>query len=69
MKISFAQFIHEIRSEIKKITWPTQKEIIITFIMILIMTSIFSLFFVLVDSFISNLINFIFDFGSSFYDF
>ena len=69
IKIFPLQFFREIRSEVKRVTWPAQKEIITTSIMVFIMTIIFSLFFVLTDSFISNLIRLVFNTGSAFYDF
>lgn len=43
------QFIGQVRAEISKITWPTRREVITTTIMVLIMATICSLFFFLVD--------------------
>ncbi|MDN3713093.1 preprotein translocase subunit SecE [Paracoccus cavernae] len=43
------QFIGQVRAEISKITWPTRREVVTTTIMVLIMATICSLFFFMVD--------------------
>ena len=49
-KTSPAEFINQVRAEAKKIVWPTGRETVQTTIMVLIMTTILSLFFFGVDS-------------------
>lgn len=44
------QFLQEVRAEAKKITWPTQRETMITTGLVVLMVLFASLFFVLVDS-------------------
>lgn len=44
-----AKFISQVRAEAGKITWPTRREVITTTIMVLIMATLASIFFFLVD--------------------
>lgn len=44
------QFLQEVRSEAKKITWPTRRETLITSGLVILMVLAASLFFVVVDS-------------------
>ena len=48
-KTSPAEFIQEVRDEAKKITWPSRKEVMISTVMVMIMVTAASLFFLLVD--------------------
>ena len=43
------QFISQVRAEAAKIVWATRREVITTTIMVLIMATVSSLFFFLVD--------------------
>ncbi|MDZ4367424.1 MAG: preprotein translocase subunit SecE [Afipia sp.] len=49
-KTSPAEFINQVRAEAKKIVWPTGRETVQTTIMVLIMATILSLFFLGVDT-------------------
>ena len=49
-KTSPAEFINQVRAEARKIVWPTGRETVQTTIMVIIMTTILSLFFFGVDS-------------------
>ena len=42
-------FLQEVRQETAKVTWPTRKEVIITTVMVLIMVTLASIFFLLAD--------------------
>ena len=44
-----AKFISQVRAEVGRITWPTRREVITTTITVLIMASLASLVFFLVD--------------------
>ena len=48
-KTSPGEFVRQVRVETAKIAWPTRRETITTTIMVLIMTTILSLFFLGVD--------------------
>ncbi len=49
-KTSPAEFINQVRTEARKIVWPTGRETVQTTIMVLIMTTILALFFLGVDT-------------------
>lgn len=49
-------FIDEVRQEIRKVTWPTWKEVWITTIMVLIMVALSALFFTVADQVIGWLV-------------
>jgi preprotein translocase subunit SecE len=57
------QFIEEVRQETSKVTWPTWKEVWITTTMVLIMVALTSVFFLLTDMVISNLVQFVLKLG------
>jgi preprotein translocase subunit SecE len=58
-KLTPAQFIREVRQELKRVCWPTRKEIMTTSFMVFLMTIVTALFFLFVDTIISIFINFI----------
>lgn len=43
------QFLQEVRAEAKKVTWPTQRETMVTTGLVILMVLFASLFFVVVD--------------------
>ena len=57
------QFIEEVRQETAKVTWPTWKEVWITTIMVLIMVTLTSIFFLLADMVISRVIKLVLGLG------
>jgi preprotein translocase subunit SecE len=48
-KISPFKFLQEVRAEAQKVTWPTRKETTVTTIMVFVMVTIASIFFLLAD--------------------
>jgi preprotein translocase subunit SecE len=56
-------FIEEVRQETSKVTWPTWKEVWITTTMVLIMVALTSVFFLLTDMVISNVVRFVLTLG------
>ena len=52
-KTSPAQFVRQVRQEVSKVTWPTRKETGIATLMVFVMVTFMSLFFLAVDSIIS----------------
>lgn len=42
-------FVQQVRSEVKKVTWPTRRETMITTAMVFVMVVIASLFFLAAD--------------------
>jgi preprotein translocase subunit SecE len=57
------QFIEEVRQETAKVTWPTWKEVWITTIMVLVMVTLTSIFFLLADMVISRIIKLVLGLG------
>jgi preprotein translocase subunit SecE len=54
------QFLSEVKSEVKKVTWPTKKEAMGGTAVVLVVVFIMALFLGLVDMFLSKIIGVIF---------
>ncbi|MDP6014381.1 MAG: preprotein translocase subunit SecE [Alphaproteobacteria bacterium] len=52
-KTSPAEFVRQVRQEVSRVTWPTRKEVAVTTIMVFIMVTVLSIFFLLVDQVLS----------------
>ena len=48
------QFVQQVRAEIAKVVWPTRREVLLTTAMVLVMATLTSIFFFLVDVIIRN---------------
>lgn len=57
-------FIQEVRSEVRKVTWPTRRETMVTTVMVFIMAVLASIFFFLADQVLSLMVKFLLGFGS-----
>lgn len=62
-KTSPAEFVRQVRDELRKVTWPGRKEVTITTVMVFIMVTIMAVFFVLVDQVLSVAIRFVLGLG------
>ena len=62
-KISPIQFFRQVKQEVKKVTWPTRKEVLQTSAMVLVIVAIASLFFFVVDLIFGGIIKEIFGIG------
>jgi preprotein translocase subunit SecE len=49
-KTSPIEFLQQVRTETKKVVWPTRKETVTTGVMVVIMTTVLALFFLAVDT-------------------
>lgn len=58
------QFIQQVRSEVAKIVWPTQRETMITTVMVFLMATVAAIFFFSVDQIIKFALNLILGIGS-----
>jgi preprotein translocase subunit SecE len=58
------KFAEEVKTETKKVTWPTRKETITSTIAVFIMVVLASIFLFFTDQIWALVINFILDFGS-----
>ncbi len=63
MKKNPGEYIQQVRQETSKVTWPTRKETAMTTMMVFIMVTCFSLFFLGVDSIISFVVRLMLGFG------
>lgn len=59
-----AEYIRQVRSEVKKITWPTQKETTSSTIAVFIMVVIASIFLFVADFVMANVVQFILSLGA-----
>ena len=50
------QFLQQVRQETSKVTWPSRNEVLISTIMVLVLVTAASLFFLLADQVISFLV-------------
>jgi preprotein translocase subunit SecE len=50
-------FLQQVRSEVSKVTWPGRNEVVISTIMVLVLVTFASLFFLLADQVISWLVS------------
>ncbi|MGD9784031.1 MAG: preprotein translocase subunit SecE [Hyphomicrobiaceae bacterium] len=57
------EFLQEVRTETSKVTWPTWKEVWLTTVMVLIMVTLASMFFLLADQVLGWLISTILKIG------
>lgn len=62
-KTSPGAFVRQVRQEVKKVTWPTRKEVITTSIMVFVMVFIMALFFLGVDSVLSSIVQWVLGLG------
>ncbi len=53
MAVNPVKFLQEVRQEVGKVTWPSRNETLISTIMVLIMVTLASLFFLAADQLIS----------------
>ena len=53
------KYVQQVRNEVSKIVWPTRKETMTTTIMVFIMSALIALFFFIIDTITSNLLDII----------
>jgi preprotein translocase subunit SecE len=61
----FRQFLHEVRVEMDKVSWPSRQEVISTTVVVIVTVAFFGLFFLGTDSLASWFIGKLIDFGKS----
>ena len=62
-KISPFKFLQEVRAEGDKVTWPTRRETFITTIMVFVMVAVASVFFLLADMIMRNVVTLVLGIG------
>ena len=50
------EFVNEVRHEVSKVTWPTQREVMITTVLVGIMVAMASIFFLMADQVLGFLV-------------
>ena len=63
-KISPIQFFRQVKQEVKKVTWPTRKEVVRTSIMVIVLVAIAATFFFFVDQIVGWVVKLIFGLGA-----
>jgi preprotein translocase subunit SecE len=63
VKINPSQFIHEVRQEVARVTWPTRKETLTTTAMVFVMVFIAAAFFFVIDQLLSSGVRVVFGLG------
>ncbi|MBV8510824.1 MAG: preprotein translocase subunit SecE [Xanthobacteraceae bacterium] len=63
-KVSPFKFLQEVRTETQKVTWPSRRETMITTLMVFIMVTAASIFFLVADQLIRFLITLVLRVGS-----
>ncbi len=58
------KFIPEVREEVRKVTWPSRRETMMTTVFVFVLAVIAAIYFMFVDTIIHKLINGIIDYAS-----
>jgi preprotein translocase subunit SecE len=58
-RVSVGEFVRQVRAETSKIKWPSRRETVTTTILVLIMTSLLSIFFLGVDQLLGAIVKFL----------
>ena len=53
------KYVQQVRNEVSKIVWPTRKETMTTTVMVFIMSALVELFFFIIDTITSNILDII----------
>ena len=53
------KYVQQVRNEVSKIVWPTRKETMTTTVMVFIMSTLVALFFFIIDTITSNVLDII----------
>lgn len=58
-KPSIGEFVNQVKTEANKIVWPTRRETVQTTILVLIMATLLSVFFLGVDTFFNAIVSYL----------
>lgn len=64
MKVSPIQFLRQVRQEVKKITWPTKKEVMQMTLVVIVFVAIAAVFFFCVDLFLAWVVKLVLGLGA-----
>lgn len=63
-KVGPVKYVGEVRQEARKVVWPTQRETIVTTILVMVMVVLMGAFFFVVDTLVSAAVQFIIGLGN-----
>lgn len=58
-RISPVEFFDQVKTETKKIVWPSRRETVMTGVMVLLMTTMLGIFFIGIDTLFDVLVRFL----------
>jgi preprotein translocase subunit SecE len=58
-KVSPVEFVNQVKTETRKVHWPTRKETVATGIMVILMTGLLAIFFAGTDAFFAVIVRFL----------
>jgi preprotein translocase subunit SecE len=58
------EFIHQVRQEVAKVTWPSRKETLISTAMVFVMVFLAAVFFFVLDQVLHHIVRLIMGFGA-----
>lgn len=61
--VSPLQFFRQVKQEVKKVTWPSRKEVMQSLIMVIVLVAISAAFFFVVDSVLGWIVKLVFSIG------
>ena len=62
-KVSPIQFFRQVKQEVKKVTWPTRKEVMQTSLVVIVLVAISATFFFFVDQILGWIVKIVLDLG------
>ncbi len=62
-KVNPLQFFRQVRQEIKKVTWPSRKEVMQSLVMVIVLVALAAAFFFIVDQILSWIVKVVFSIG------
>lgn len=62
-KLNIVKFLEQVKSEAKKVSWPTKKELTMSIVIVVISVLVFSLATMLVDYLVHGLVSFFLNIG------
>ncbi|MBR4106111.1 MAG: preprotein translocase subunit SecE [Alphaproteobacteria bacterium] len=57
------QFFRQVKQEVKKVTWPSKKEVVQSLVMVIALVAITATFFFVVDQVLSWIVKLVFSIG------
>lgn len=62
-KVNPLQFFRQVKQEVKKVTWPSRKEVMQSLVMVIVLVALAATFFFVVDQVLSWIVRLVFSIG------